>query len=210
MNAPLHELTQTPEEMFNRIGHVTRSLHENLRSLGFDKIVQQVASEIPDTRDRLNYVAKMTEQAAGKVLDATDKASPLQDEIVQKGAELELLWKDVVVKPSVKSEYNEAAKKTVEFIKLTTNNAELTKALLMEIMMSQDFQDLTGQVIKKITSIAQQIEGDLVKLLVDFSPPTHKKTDDSLLNGPQIKPEATPNVMATQEDVDNLLDSYGF
>jgi len=204
-------LANPTEEMLNRIGYVTRNLHDNLSALGFDKLLEQVATEIPDARDRLNYVARMTEQAAERVLNATDVASPLQDEIATKSRELEKHWKNVLQTPSLKSEYNIAAEKTLEFVSLTAKNSAETKALLMEIMMAQDFQDLTGQVIKKITALAQDMEKQLVQVLIDFSPNIPKKeTNDGLLNGPQIDPENTVDVVASQEQVDDLLDSLGF
>lgn len=198
------------DEMLNRIGHVTRALHDNLSGLGFDKMLEQVASEIPDARDRLNYVARMTEQAAERVLNATDEATPLQTELSTEAAKLGQQWQAILDKPSLKSEYNEVAQETLAFLALTEKNTAATKALLMDIMMAQDFQDLTGQVIKKITSLAQDLEKQLVQVLVDFSPPVHKKEDDSLMNGPQIDPVNAVDVVASQEQVDDLLDSLGF
>jgi chemotaxis protein CheZ len=200
------------DDMLNRIGHVTRTLHDSLRGLGIDKIMEQVAHDIPDARDRLNYVAKMTEQAAERVLNATDAAMPLQDEIATSAQALEKRWKEVMSNASLKSEYNKAAEDTLAFLALTEKNTAETKALLMDIMMAQDFQDLTGQVIKKITGLAQELEKQLVQVLVDFSPMTAKKeveTNPTLLNGPQIDPTAV-DVVASQEQVDDLLDSLGF
>lgn len=198
------------DEMLARIGHVTRALHDNLRGLGFDKMLEQVASEIPDARDRLNYVARMTEQAAERVLNATDEATPLQTDMASAAVALEKRWREVMERPSLKSEYNAQVQETLEFLKLTDKNTAATKALLMDIMMAQDFQDLTGQVIKKITSLAQDLEKQLVQVLVDFSPQAAKKEDDSLMNGPQIDPQNTVDVVASQEQVDDLLDSLGF
>ncbi len=199
------------DEMLNRIGHVTRTLHDSLRGLGLDKIMEQVANEIPDARDRLKYVARMTEQAAERVLNATDAAMPLQDNILTQGAILEAHWNEVLAKASLKSEYNQIASETLAYLKATNQNSTDTKALLMDIMMAQDFQDLTGQVIKKITSLAQELEQQLVQVLVDFSPNAIKKdADNQLLNGPQIDPENTTDVVASQEQVDDLLDSLGF
>lgn len=206
--SPAIVVTQPPAEMLTRIGHVTRSLHDSLRDLGLEKLIDKVASEIPDARDRLSYVAKMTEQAAERVLNATDLASPLQTGILNGGIALEKYWRELLENPSLKSEYNEVAQKTLEFIEISNKNSTETKALLLEIMMAQDFQDLTGQVIKKITVIAQELESQLVNLLVDFSPQTVKK-ENGLLNGPQIDKSA-PNVAANQEQVDDLLDSLGF
>lgn len=200
------------DEMLNRIGHVTRSLHDSLSGLGLDKILEQVAQDIPDARDRLNYVARMTEQAAERVLNATDAAIPLQTELATEALVLEQRWKEVLANPSLKSEYNLAADETLAFLTMTGKHTTETKALLMDIMMAQDFQDLTGQVIKKITSLAQDLEKQLVQVLIDFSPSVTKKEADPsavLMNGPQIDPNAV-DVVASQEQVDDLLDSLGF
>lgn len=200
------------DEMLNRIGHVTRLLHDSLQGLGLDKILDQVAKDIPDARDRLAYVSRMTEQAAERVLNATDLATPLQTELANGATVLEKRWKEVMENPSLKSEYNKAADETLTFLALTDKNTSETKALLMDIMMAQDFQDLTGQVIKKITGLAQDLERQLVQVLVDFSPNAPKKEVEdkaALMNGPQIDPTAV-DVVASQEQVDDLLDSLGF
>jgi chemotaxis protein CheZ len=207
---PISVMTQN-DEMLTRIGHVTRTLHDSLRGLGFDQILEKVASEIPDARDRLNYVARMTEQAAERVLNATDVVTPLQTELATGAAALDKRWKETLANPSLKSEYNQVADETLTFLALTEKNTAETKELLMEIMMAQDFQDLTGQVIKKITGLAQDLEKQLVQVLVDFSPAAHKKeADTGLMNGPQVNLEKAVDVVATQEQVDDLLDSLGF
>ncbi|HBI07966.1 MAG TPA: protein phosphatase CheZ, partial [Erwinia persicina] len=87
-----------------------------------------------------------------------------------------------------------------------------TNAQLMEIMMAQDFQDLTGQVIKRMMDVIQEIERQLLTVLMENIPDQSarvKKDTDSLLNGPQIN-AAAPNVVASQDQVDDLLDSLGF
>jgi len=207
------------DEILNRVGHVTRTLHDSLSGLGLDKILEQVAQDIPDARDRLAYVARMTEQAAERVLNATDVAIPLQEELAAGATALQQRWQDVMREPSLKSEYNLAANETLTYLTMAGKNTAETKALLMDIMMAQDFQDLTGQVIKKITGLAQELEQQLVQLLIDFSPAIPKKDaettkadasdNSSLLNGPQIDPDAV-DVVASQEQVDDLLDSLGF
>jgi chemotaxis protein CheZ len=207
------------DDMLSRIGHVTRILHDSLSGLGLDKIMAQVAVDIPDARDRLNYVAKMTEQAAERVLNATDVAIPLQTELAAGAAKIEKYWKDILANPSLKSEYDPIAEETLVYLSMIEKNTAETKALLMDIMMAQDFQDLTGQVIKKITALAQDMEKQLVQLLIDFSPSVAKPvltkkeseiaTNELLMNGPQIDPNAV-DVVASQEQVDDLLDSLGF
>jgi chemotaxis protein CheZ len=201
-------------DMLNRIGQVTRLLHDSLSGLGLDHILDQVAKDIPDARDRLNYVARMTEQAAERVLNATDIAIPLQTELASGATTLEGRWKEVLGNPSLKSEYDQVADETLVFLTLAGKNTTETKALLMDIMMAQDFQDLTGQVIKKITGLAQDLEKQLVQVLIDFSPTPVKKEKEVdgnslLMNGPQIDPNAV-DVVADQEQVDDLLASLGF
>lgn len=196
------------DEMINRIGQLTRMFHESLRGLGLDQMIEHVAHDIPDARERLNYVAKMTEQAAERVLNATDVASPLQDELSTTALSIEEMWKSVMARPSLKSEYNKAAEETLMFLQQTAKNTKETKDLLMEIMMAQDFQDLTGQVIKKITNLAQDVEKQLVQVLVDYAPPT-KRPEEGLLNGPQID-KTKVDVVGSQAQVDDLLDSLGF
>src|SRR3954468_22220667 len=84
------------DEVLSRIGHMTRALHESLRGLGLDKLIEKAASDIPDARDRLDYVARLSEQAAKRVLDATDAAAPLQDGIDASAVELGRSWQSLL------------------------------------------------------------------------------------------------------------------
>jgi chemotaxis protein CheZ len=203
------------EEFLSRIGHMTRALHESLRGLGLDKLIEKAASDIPDARDRLDYVARLSEDAAQKVLNATDAAGPLQDRISGDAKQLSASWQQLLAANAGTSAPSGAAwqalaQQTIAALDGAAAGTSQTKAHLMDIMMAQDFQDLTGQVIKKVTSIAQNLEQQLVQMLIDFAPEQMKKDiDNGLLNGPQIDP-TRENVVADQEQVDDLLDSLGF
>jgi chemotaxis protein CheZ len=198
------------DEVLSRIGHMTRALHENLRGLGLDKLIEKAASEIPDARDRLDYVVRLSEQAAKKVLDATDAAAPLQDGIDTSAVELSAAWQALLDNPE-SGDWRALAARTMSSLDSARSATSATKGHLMDIMMAQDFQDLTGQVIGRITSIAQNLEKQLVQVLIDFAPNEIKREiDNGLLNGPQIKPENNNEVVADQGQVDDLLDSLGF
>ena len=202
--------TEPNEEFLSRIGHMTRALHESLRGLGLDKLIEKAASDIPDARDRLDYVARLSEDAAQKVLNATDAASPLQDQIAGDAKQLSASWNGLLAAGASDEQWRALALQTVAALDGAAAGSSETKAHLMDIMMAQDFQDLTGQVIKKVTSIAQNLEKQLVQMLIDFAPEQMKKEiDNGLLNGPQIDP-TRENVVADQEQVDDLLDSLGF
>ena len=203
------------DEVLSRIGHMTRALHENLRGLGLDKLIEKAASDIPDARDRLDYVARLSEGAAKRVLDATDAAGPLQDGIDSTAVELSRAWRSLLDSgeriDQLPPEWRAMAERTIVSLADSRHAVSATKAHLMDIMMAQDFQDLTGQVIKRITGIAQNLEKQLVQMLVDFAPAEiRREFDNGLLNGPQINPEGKSEVVADQGQVDDLLDSLGF
>ena len=200
------------DAFMSRIGHMTRALHESLRGLGLDKLIEKAATDIPDARDRLDYVARLSEQAAQKVLNATDAASPLQDRIEANAGALEQSWQSLLDQPGAsEADWRELAARSVSAMQQTRADVVQSKAHLMDIMMAQDFQDLTGQVITKVTTIAQNLEQQLVQMLVDFAPAEIKRDfGNGLLNGPQINPTGNSDVVSNQGQVDDLLDSLGF
>ena len=199
------------DEVLNRIGQMTRTLHDSLRGLGLDKLLMTAAEDIPNARDRLDYVAKKSEEAAQKVLNATDAAIPLQEKIDEGAKGLGIQWTATLQGQFDEAAYRSLAQQTLAYLAATGQDTSSTKSHLMDIMMAQDFQDLTGQVIKKITELAQNIEQQLIQILIDYSPNEVKRsTGDGLMNGPQINPHNKIDVVAGQEQVDDLLDSLGF
>ena len=197
------------EAVFNKIGHMTRALHDTLRELGLDKNLEKAASSIPDARDRLNYVAAMTEQAAERVLNATDGAQPVVEKIENEARQLGSDWQKLFDKQLDVEQFKQLATRTHAYLTEVPKQTKETNAYLMEIVMAQDFQDLTGQVIKKIMEVTQQMEQQLVDLLVENAPAAAKK-EGGLLNGPVVKAEGRSDVVTNQDQVDDLLESLGF
>jgi len=199
------------DEMLARVGQITRTLHDSLRELGFDKVLEKATADIPDVRERLNYVARMTEQAAQRVLNATDAAIPMQERIDAGADEILNGWQATFKAPFSEANYRDMATMTMQCLADMRNDTSATKQQLLDIMMAQDFQDLTGQVIRKVTDLAHGMEQQLVQLLIDYAPAEVKRESNSgLLNGPQINPEKKNDVVADQGQVDDLLDSLGF
>lgn len=200
------------EAVFNRIGHMARALHDTLGQLGYDKILENAVSALPDAKDRLAYVANLTEQAACRVLNATDIANPLVEEIENRSRALGDRWDKLFANQLGPDEFKALASDTRAFLRQQLpEKTQATHAQLTEIMMAQDFQDLTGQVIKKIVTLAQELESGLMALLIEVVPET-RKTDEvnSLMNGPVINAEGRADVVVNQKQVDDLLDSLGF
>lgn len=199
------------DKVFNRIGVMTRQLHDTLRELGYDRSLQEAAHAIPDARQRLTYIAEMTEQAASKVLNATDIAKPIQDRTESNAAALKARWDRLYAQQMSPDEFRVLAGETRDFLGHVVTGSRETGAQLMEIMMAQDFQDLTGQVIKKVVDLAQALEQQLLGVLIEAMPAERKaEAPEGLMNGPVISAVGRDDVVSNQEQVDDLLESLGF
>jgi len=199
------------DQVINKVGHLTRTLHNSLRELGYDKTLQRAAASIPDARERLNYVAVLTQQAAEKVLNATDAAQPVVEKIEIESQRLAKDWQKLMDKQLDVEQFKQLAMQTHAFLLDVPKQTKATNAYLMEIMLAQDFQDLTGQVIKKIVAVTQQMEKHLVELLVEHPPSTASPDAYSgLLNGPVVNAAGRTDVVTSQDQVDELLESMGF
>ena len=199
-------------KVFQQVGLMARQLHDTLGSLGYDKLIEKTVSALPDAKDRLAYIANLTEQAACKVLNATDIANPLQDELEAGSALLGAKWDALFANKMGVEDFKLLAAETRAFLKIAVpQRTAATKEQLLEIMMAQDFQDLTGQVIKKVVAVAQDMETQLMEVLIETMP-GEKLTESvkSLLNGPVINAAGRTDVVGSQQQVDDLLDSLGF
>jgi len=198
------------EQLINRIGQLTRQMLESMRELGLDKGIAMAAEAIPDARDRLSYVAQMTERAAERALNAIDVAQPIQEDLSRQANVLTERWNLWFSSPLELADARELVSDTRGYLSEVPRQVSATNAQLMEIMMAQDFQDLTGQVIKKMMDVIREMETQLLRLLVDNSPAEKRQeVSPGLLNGPKIKP-LTPDTLDDQDQVDDLLASLGF
>jgi chemotaxis protein CheZ len=196
---------------FNRLGHLARQLHDNLRELGYDKLLENTAKQMPDTRERLSYIAQMTEQAASRVLNATDIAKPIQDGILAGSLGLSARWDKMFANQLSVDEFKSLAADTREFFRAMPGKSKAINDQMMEIVMAQDFQDLTGQVIKKVVDMAQRLETDLVQTLIEIMPETRRvEAPEGLMNGPVVNAAGRVDVVTDQSQVDELLESLGF
>ncbi|WP_220446067.1 protein phosphatase CheZ [Microbulbifer harenosus] len=214
------------DELVMRIGHLTRMLRDSMRELGLDKEVEKAAKAIPDARARLNYVASMTEQAAERALNSVDRAQPIQNEIETRAEALDQQWQAWFEKPVELADARELVRETREYLAAVPKMARETSKELLEILMAQDFQDLTGQVIKKMMEVIQEVERQLLQVLLESVPEGEdreafkrrledgagsdgRRRDDSLINGPQIDTSRN-DVVSSQDQVDDLLAELGF
>jgi chemotaxis protein CheZ len=205
-------VAEDPEhEMYNRVGNLARQLHDSLSGLGYDRALEEAASQIPDAQQRLAYVAQLTEQAANRVLAATEVARPLQDSLLSDSEGLSVRWDKMFANQLSVDEFKLLASDTRAFFNGAPGKVRSTNDQLTEIMMAQDFQDLTGQVIKKIVDLAQNLERQLVNVLIETIPEDRKSAvPEGLMNGPVISAAGRADVVTSQTQVDDLLESLGF
>ncbi|MCZ4330661.1 protein phosphatase CheZ [Castellaniella denitrificans] len=197
-------------DLIQRIAQLTRTLRVSMRELGLDQAIKDAAHAIPDARDRLHYVAQMTEQAANRVLNAAEQTQPLQDSMQRDAKALDARWQDWFDHPVELDQARTLVDDTRAFLKDVPEKTQASQNSLMEIIMAQDFQDLTGQVIMRMLGVIGAIETELVQVLIDNVPQEKREETKSLLNGPVVNASGKSDVVTNQDQVDDLLASLGF
>jgi len=201
---------QSDKPMFERLGGIVRLLHDSLRELGYDKALTEASSQIVDAQDRLEYVATLTEQAANKVLNTLDEGMPAQDVLSKKAKDMDSRWTALFDGKLSLDEFKALAGDSRQFAQAVTEATEAEKARLLEIMMAQDFQDITGQLIKKVVNITKTVENELAQLLRDNAPAEVREKLAQKQEAPLMQGPSVPSVALDQDNVDDLLADLGF
>ena len=191
-------------EVFQQLGTITRLLHDTMQQLGVMPKLQTATEGLPDARSRLSYIATKTAEAANKVLNTVDQAKVEHRQI----ADATRAMAAMIVADPVKAVASGAVMNFVQEVETSTKRID---DHLTDIMMAQDFHDLTGQVVAKVVTLANDLEDSLVKLLIQVVPEgVREQVDPSVLNGPVVNPEGRTDVVTDQGEVDDLLASLGF
>jgi len=191
-------------EVFQQLGNITRVLHDTMQQLGVMPKLQTATEGLPDARSRLSYIATKTADAANKVLNTVDAAKLEHRQI----ADATRRMAQQIVADPVKAVATGAVMNFVQEVETSTKRID---DHLTDIMMAQDFHDLTGQVVAKVVTLANDLEDSLVKLLIQVVPEgVREQVDPSVLNGPVVNPEGRTDVVTDQGEVDDLLASLGF
>ena len=201
---------EAAEDVHHRLGHLTRLLHDTLGELGYDKTMTTLAQGLPDACDRLNYIARLTGEAAEKALNCVDRGQALQAGIGTDATVLAGEWERVYAKQVSVEDFRSIAQRTREFFEAVPQRTGELGGVLTEIMMAQDFHDLTGQVIKKIVDLTKYTEKQLLELLVETTPRELRAEMEHHLAGPVVNAEGRSDVVTNQKQVDELLDKMGF
>jgi len=222
----ISELNETRDKtLYQEIGALTRSLHESIRNFRIDTenashINSDELSSIDEASDRLSYVIDMTNKAANKTLDIVEETMPYASEISEEAKKLKEKWDRLQRKEMTPDEFRHLSGMMGDFLGKLSKDSDKVYENLTAILLAQDFQDLTGQVINRVTSLVKDVEENLVNLVrmagkVDaITGTTHsiEKQESNILDGegPQMNTDKRSDVVSNQDDVDDLLSSLGF
>ncbi len=219
-------------ELFAEIGKLTRQLHDSLMNFQLDSRLSDLATaDIPDAKERLNYVISQTEEAANKTMDAVESIFPALDGIQEQLQLVDPSWKKLMRNEIDLGEFKSLCQNIDKLLKTTEQESVNIHNLMTEVLMAQGFQDLTGQVIRKVIELVREVEESLISMLTAFGvtedmlakangqSATNKdkekvkpvtKVGKNLVEGPIINKEERNDVAVDQDDVDDLLSSLGF
>ena len=211
------------KELFEEVGKLTRQLHESLKNFQLDEQLFSLTQEsLPDAKQRLNYVMEMTEEAANKTMDAVEASLPVADKLSSDIADIKPKWDKLMTRNINLGEFKSLCHEVNDFMGHTQQSSEQLIGLLTEVLMAQGFQDLTGQVIRRIIELVREVEISLINLLTVFGTPVEGTIDlkeqkeesntklDERAEGPIIDAETRDDVVSGQDEVDDLLSSLGF
>ena len=194
------------QDALDQLDERVRLLGSTLVDLGWDVAFQQLADELPDARDRLLHVGQMTEVAANKVLDLVDEAQRRCRPAAALADDLSSRLAGLAEHPDLGvGEARAALAEAAAVLQQQAAESQSHAAALTQIMMAQDFQDLSGQVIKKVVQIISHTEQQLRQLLAQSEGTAMAVLALAPLQGPQV-----PEKSASQDDVDALMASLGF
>lgn len=208
--------TPLQRELFEEVGKLTRQLHSALMDFQVDnRLVELANTEIPDAKERLNYVIDMTEQAANKTMDAVEECIPLADSIIISIHSVSPMWEKLMRRDIALDEFKGLCHDVQNLMSHSQHDSNRLRELLNEVLMAQDFQDLTGQMIRRVIDLVREVENNLVSMLTVFGdnaiecPPVVK--DNKIeAEGPIMNAELREDVVTGQDEVDDLLSSLGF
>jgi chemotaxis protein CheZ len=224
----ISQLNETRDKsVYQEVGRLTRSLHEAIQNFHIDaanSVHDSELSDINDASDRLAYVVELTNKAANKTLDLVEETMPIASEIKEEADVLKEDWGRLRRREMEPDEFRELYKRMDVFLGKMVSQSDKVYRNLSDILLAQDFQDLTGQVIKRVTGLVKEVEENLVNLVVmagrvdKITGTQHatKNKDESEQqkleegHGPQIHAEVREDVVSGQDDVDDLLSSLGF
>lgn len=221
VNEIIHTITlQESPELFCEVGKLTRQLHNSLSTFQLDdRINGLMTNEMPDARSRLEYVIEQTEKAANSTMDAVERSMSIADQLNGRLASIMPEWRKLMSRQIELGEFKQLCLTLDQLLEDATDDSLALNGMLTEVLMAQGFQDLTGQVIRRVIELVKEVEDHLIEVLASFggeeqqkdkAKTTCKSGDKVKAEGPIIDATKRDDVVNNQDDVDDLLSSLGF
>ena len=211
---------QESAELFSEVGKLTRQLHNSLCAFQVDdRITGLMSNEFPDVRSRLEYVIEETEKAANSTMDVVERSMPIAEHLNKRLCSIMPEWKKLLASQIELGEFKTLCLELDRLLTDASNDSKALNSMLTEVLMAQGYQDLTGQVIRKVIELVKDVENHLVDMLEAFGThdlakdkpqPSENKDDKVKAEGPIIDAAKRDDVVDNQDDVDDLLSSLGF
>jgi len=215
----VEELSRSRDKsLFQELGKLTREFHDSLNNFKLDsKLTELTGSEIPDAKERLKHVIEVTDKAAHKTMNVVEDLLPLCEALDDQGEEIRNLWKRFMKRDMEPQEFRNLCKEIETYLAEQHQGTGRVRKGLTEILMAQDYQDITGQIISRVINLVSELEVSLVKLIKDsgaLMEETHSgtgnKKEKASLDGPQVPGLESNSAVSGQDEVDDLLSSLGF
>ncbi|WP_421133917.1 protein phosphatase CheZ [Alteromonas sp. A079] len=209
-------------ELFAEVGKLTRQLHDALNNFQIDDRIKNLANaDIPDAQTRLTYVIEETEKAANTTMDAVEASMPIAESLSSRIENVMPEWKKLMNRQLELGEFKVLCADLDELLEEGASQSAKLTSLLTEVLMAQGYQDLTGQVIRRVIDLVKEVEESLVNMLTMFGEPESAEQakasskpvdniDGVVAEGPIMDAEQRDDVVSGQDDVDDLLSSLGF
>ena len=220
----LDELLRVRERgLFLEIGKLSRDLNEALERFTFDaRIVDLAEKDVPDARERLAHVLRMTDEAAHRTMDLVEGACPLAERTGDAAGRIAPLWEDFRARRIGVHDFRRLLERLDHFVVDAQVDSEKVRRNLSEVLLAQGYQDLTGQIIRSVMHLVEEVEhalGNLVRLSADTELAARRERaterdgqpGDGAARGygPAVPGVTRGAVVVDQDDVDALLSGLG-
>ncbi|MFT4607457.1 MAG: chemotaxis protein CheZ [Urechidicola sp.] len=221
ISAIVGELTTLRESsLYQELGMLTREIHDAISTFGNDERIAQLATEdIPDAKERLNFIVTKTDEAAHRTMTAAEESMVVMDNFSGKADAMRERWEQFRNRELSKDEFILLNNEITQFFESVGPESATVNSKMTEIMLAQDYQDITGQMIKQVVTMVKEVEEKLVRLVAisGLGDPlsankkaANKASDSEKGEGPQLPTSNKEVVASSQGDVDDLLASLGF
>jgi chemotaxis protein CheZ len=165
--AELDALVQRREvELFGELRKLTADLQAALERFSIDsRIVDLAEKEVPNAKHRLDHVLKLTDEAAHKTMDLVEQSGPLAERTAQQAGDIVDSWRRFRRREIAVGEFQQLVVKLDAFLESARNDMEKVRGNLAEVVLAQGYQDLTGQIIRGVMRLVDELESALVELV---------------------------------------------